>query len=96
MTWKPWPFFAGTMIEVYGSTLHYAPCSAKKGQGFQVMIGLPRGTNEEKPDRAPLCEEDKWLTARNKWLLAHPESSEAADGAHIGLSGVNIDIEDMI
>ena len=32
------------------------------------------------------------MTARNKWLLAHPDSSEAASGAHIGLSGVNIDI----
>jgi hypothetical protein len=32
------------------------------------------------------------MTARNKWLLAHPESSEAAGGAVIGLKGVNIDI----
>ena len=32
------------------------------------------------------------LTARNKWLLAHPDSSEAKTGAHIGLTGKNIDI----
>jgi hypothetical protein len=32
------------------------------------------------------------MTARNKWLLAHPESAEAKDGAHIGLKGDNIDI----
>ena len=32
------------------------------------------------------------MTARNKWLLAHPESDEAKGGAHIGLKGENIDI----
>ena len=37
-------------------------------------------------------EEDTWMTARNKWLLAHPDSSEAKTGAHIGLTGKNIDI----
>ena len=35
---------------------------------------------------------DKMLWARNKWLLAHPESSEAAAGAVVALTGVNIDI----
>ena len=34
------------------------------------------------------------MTARNKWLLAHPESKEAKNGAHIGLSGVNINIKE--
>ena len=36
--------------------------------------------------------EDEIMTARNKWLLAHPESSEAKNGAKIGLTGENIDI----
>ena len=27
---------AGTLVEVYATTLHYAPCSAKAGEGFQV------------------------------------------------------------
>ena len=35
-------------------------------------------------------------TARNKWLLAHPESKEAKNGAHIGLCGVNIDIKEEL
>ena len=34
------------------------------------------------------------MTARNKWLLAHPESEEAKNGAHIGLTGLNIDIKE--
>ena len=36
--------------------------------------------------------EDKLLWARNKWLLAHPEADEAAQGAYVGLKGENIDI----
>ena len=42
------------------------------------------------------CEEDGWMTARNKWLLAHPDSNEAHNGAHIGLRGLNIDIKEDI
>ena len=45
---------------------------------------------------APLNEEDKLLWACNKWLLAHPESKEAANGAVAALTGINIDIEQDI
>ena len=83
---------AGVPVEVYATSLHYAPCQATKDSGFRVAVVLPRGTNTGVPGAKPKNEEDKWLTARNKWLLAHPESSEASQGAHIGLSGVNIDI----
>ena len=83
---------AGLPVEVYATTLHYAPCRLNMEEGFRVAVVLPRGTNTEKPEFAPACEEDKWMTARNKWLLAHPDSAEAKSGAHIGLSGVNIDI----
>ncbi len=83
---------AGVPVEVFGSTLHYAPCHTDAKDGFRVAIVLPKGTNTEKPEFTPACEEDKWMTARNKWLLAHPESSEAKGGAHIGLKGENLDI----
>ena len=83
---------AGVTVEVYATTLHYAPCHVNETEGFRVAVVLPRGTNTAAPGAAPLNEEDKWLTARNKWLLAHPESAEASQGAHIGLKGVNIDI----
>lgn len=83
---------AGEMVEVYATTLHYAPCSAKAGAGFKVLVALPRGTNGPKPEITTLNDEDRTLWACNKWLLAHAESSEAAQGAHVGLQGVNIDI----
>jgi len=86
----------GQVIEVYETSLHYAPCSAKKGDGFKVVIVLPRGTNGGVPALTPINEEDKWMTACNKWLLAHAESAEAGQGAYVGLTGVNTDIADLI
>ena len=83
---------AGVPVEVYATTLHYAPCQACLSEGFRVAVILPAGTNTEKPAFTPGNAEDTWMTARNKWLLAHPDSAEAKDGAHIGLKGENIDI----
>ena len=87
---------AGTLIEVFATALHYAPCHCDSAKGFRVMVALPMGTNTEKPDITPKSPEDKLLWARNKWLLAHPESGEAKEGAHIGLAGENIDIANLI
>ena len=84
----------GVPVEVYATTLHYAPCQASPDKGFCVAVVLPKGTNTDKPVFAAKNEEDRWMTARNKWLLAHPESKEAKNGAHIGLSGVNINIKE--
>ena len=84
---------AGVLVECYATTLHYAPCSAKAGQGFRVLIALPDKTNTDYEGvRKGVNAMDKMLWARNKWLLAHPESSEAAQGAVVALTGVNVDI----
>lgn len=83
---------AGTLVEVYATTLHYAPCHVDADKGFRVLVALPKGTNTEKPDITPLTAEDKMLWACNKWLLAHPDSNEAKAGAYVGLSGENIRI----
>ena len=83
---------AGVPVEVYATTLHYAPCHTDDARGFRVAVALPRGTNTAKPEFQPLSAEDKWMTARNKWLLAHPDSDEARGGAHVGLRGENLDV----
>ena len=87
---------AGVLVEVYATTLHYAPCHCDPEKGFRVMVALPLHTNTGKPELTPATREDKLLWARNKWLLAHPESSEAAQGAYVGLTGENIDIANLI
>ena len=70
---------AGTAVELYATTLHYAPCSVN-GQGFQVAIVLPKGTNYPlegehaavKDNKA--SNEDALITATNKWLIGHAEA----------------------
>lgn len=80
---------AGTAVELYATTLHYAPCSAKEG-GFRCVIILPKGTNEELPFRPAAEGENRLLTAVNKWLIAHEEAG--IEGAFCGLKGENITV----
>ncbi len=87
---------AGVLVEVYATTLHYAPCHVDAQKGFRVLVVLPKGTNTERPDVSNITPEDALLWARNKWLLAHAESSEAKDGAYTGLTGENIDIANLL
>ena len=79
---------AGTGVLLYETSLHYAPASAKGG--FRVVVGLPKGTNTAKPEITIRNLEDKLLWANNKWLVAHKDTTEAAEGAYVGLEGENI------
>lgn len=81
---------AGTAVEVYATTLHYAPISSD-GK-FRVVVVLPKETNEPLTFTPGKEGEDALLFARNKWLIAHPESGLEKDGAFIGLKGENITI----
>ncbi len=87
---------AGVLVEVFATTLHYAPCHCDQNKGFRVMVALPWLTNTERPVMMNKTTEDELMTARNKWLLAHSESDEAKSGAKIGLSGINIDIAELL
>lgn len=83
---------AGTLVEVYATTLHYAPCHVDAAKGFRVLVALPKGTNTAKPAIKNDGGDDPQLWARNKWLFAHPDSAEAKTGAYIGLVGENVHI----
>ena len=83
---------AGVLVECYATTLHYAPCHTDAQKGFRVMVALPAGTNPDYRPEGGANTMDRMLWARNKWLLAHAESSEAAQGAVVALQGENIDI----
>lgn len=82
---------AGTVVEIYATTLHYAPCHVNE-EGFKCVVILPRGTNTE-IEKTSTLKEDRLLFARNKWLIAHPESGLEVDGAFIGLKGENITLK---
>lgn len=85
----------GTLVEVYSTSLHYAPVSISK-DGFRVLVVLPKGTNEKRPDIKPISKEDKYLFAKNKWLLAHKDANEVTSGAVVGLVGTNLDLSYLL
>lgn len=82
---------AGTAVEIYATSLHYAPCGVA-GEGFQVAIVLPRGTNYPLPEgRVATAGEDRLMTAVNKWLIGHPEGG-LDEGSFLGLKGENLSV----
>ena len=81
---------AGSVVEFYATTLHFAPCTNEES-GFQVAVVLPKGTNTDTPELAGKFAEDKLMQARNKWLIAH-EDWEGKGDAFVGLKGDNVSI----
>lgn len=80
---------AGTAVELYATTLHYAPCHVQE-KGFRCVVVLPKDTNLDL-DAAHADGEDGHLTAKNKWLLGHPEGGLPA-GSPMGLVGENLSL----
>ena len=78
---------AGTVIEVYATTLHYAPCHTQDG-GFRCVVILPKGTNTDMEPVENVFSEDRLLFAKNKWLIGHEEGG-LPENAFIGLKGEN-------
>ncbi len=87
---------AGTAVEIYATTLHYAPCHVEDG-GFQVAVVLPKGTNYElkaahaKVENGKAPNEDALLAAVNKWLIGHAEGG-LPEGSFLGLKGENLSL----
>lgn len=77
----------GTGIEIYATTLHYAPCGVD-GNSFRCVVVLPKGTNTELEREVSKEGEDRLMTAKNKWLIAHKEAG--IEGAFEGLIGENL------
>ena len=85
---------AGTLVEVYATTLHYTPCMVDDG-GFQVMVALPAGTNGPRPEAAadmPAAGDSYCYWKADKWVLCHADGPKAAEGGYVGLIGKNLDI----
>jgi hypothetical protein len=84
----------GTVVELYGTTLHFAPCKVQE-EGFKCIVVLPKDTNLPLENR-PCIEstgEERLLTAKNKWLVCHPERKILVDkGVYAGITEENIEI----
>lgn len=80
---------AGTVVEVYATSLHYCPCQVSDS-GFGSVVGLPLDTNtnlEIKPEN-PL------IFRKNKWIICHVENKDLIDvGVVAGITGTNFEIK---
>lgn len=89
---------AGTAVEIYATTLHYAPCDPD-GNGFQVAVVLPKGTNyplsaaHAQVTKEGAGSEDALLAAVNKWLIGHAQGG-LDDSAFLGLKGKNLSLKE--
>ena len=82
---------AGTAVEVFADTLHYAPCNTGES-GFRMVVVLPKGTNldlTKKHENA--TDEEKLLFGTNKWVIAHPDAK--IEGAFNGIIGENLKLD---
>lgn len=77
----------GTAIEIYATTLHYAPCNVDE-KGFKCVVVLPKGTNTDIDFNIAKEGENSLLFARNKWLIAHKDANIA--NAVNKILGINI------
>ncbi len=83
---------ANTCVELYATTLHYAPCKAC-GKPVMQIVAQSKDTNTPLPKPAEGSErENKYLLQRNKWVLIHPEAVKLIPDGFIGLRGENITI----
>ena len=84
---------ADTCVELYATTLHYAPVTAGKNCVMQI-VAQSKGTNTPLLSPAEGNEpENKYLLERNKWVLCHPEAKEAlGPKAFVGIKGDNITV----
>ena len=80
----------GTVVELYGGTLHLAPCRVS-AKPYYTIIVLPEGTNS--PLLAAENEKDPLLFMNNKWLICHKDSPAVDRGGFIGITGENIQIQ---
>jgi len=78
-----------TMIELFGTTMHFCPCQVSD-EGFSNIVVLPKDTN------APIdkLSNDELLFKKNKWLLCHENNDNLIKiGVYPGIYGENYKIK---
>ncbi|MBE0338130.1 DUF4867 family protein [Paenibacillus sp. 23TSA30-6] len=83
-----------TVVELYSTTLHYAPCKVDS-EGYLTIVILSAGTNmllEISGDH----QGNPLLTKKNKFLMVHSTQTEKiAAGVHPGLNGKLMNISSI-
>ena len=83
----------GSVIELYQTSMHYAPVEVYKS-GFKCGVILQKGTNEITGIVDSEAKgEKRLLFKKNTWLMVHPEYKEFVNlGAYPGIFGTNFEI----
>lgn len=80
---------AGAVVEVYATTTHYCPCQVRD-EGFGCVVVLPEGTNTSLEVKTS----NKFMTAKNKWVIAHNDNKPMIErGVIPGIGGTNFEIK---
>lgn len=78
----------GEAVEVYATSMHYAPCKVQDS-GFSCIVVLPKDTNTALDKKGDIT-----LRAKNKWLIAHVENERLlSGGAAAGIYGENFELK---
>lgn len=83
-----------TCVELYATTLHFAPCMATTA-GVRQIVCQSAGTNTDAMHLDQMTEEGEnpMLYQKNKWVLIHPEAKAAfSPNAVQGITGENISV----
>ncbi|MDN2453353.1 DUF4867 family protein [Lactobacillus sp. UCMA15818] len=84
---------AGTVIEMYGDTLHYSPIKVHQ-EGFKAVVMVLQGTNQALPNN--FCSENTWIVKKNKFQAAHAiRKDKIAKGVIVGVSGELIKLKQI-
>lgn len=85
---------ADTCVELYATTLHFAPCMATRAGVRQVVCQTDTtNTDLHHPERMNAEGENRLLYQRNKWVLIHPEAADSfSENAVQGITGENISV----
>ncbi|WP_125587869.1 DUF4867 family protein [Companilactobacillus jidongensis] len=76
---------AGTVVEFYSDTLHYAPIKVHDS-GFKFIVMLIAGTNQELP--ADFKSNNPRIVKKNKFQVVDPSRKDKiATGVKVGLTG---------
>ncbi|MCX7695979.1 MAG: DUF4867 family protein [Caloramator sp.] len=83
----------GTAVEIYSTTMHFAPCKVND-DGFKCVVILPKGTNTPIIKQGEGVGEERLLFMKNKWIIAHGDRQDLISrGAHRGLIGINYELK---
>ena len=80
---------SGTMIELFGTTMHFCPCQVSD-EGFSNVVVLPKDTNAllDNPSKVEL------LFKKNKWLICHEGNDNLIKiGVFPGIYGENYKVQ---